>query len=89
MCYINSGDIMKQNNGKGSEPSVDTKGNGDDMPTVESVNYEMTGYLQDLEKYIKEYKELPQTEARVQAKKNLVDIGMIDENGKLTGFYKN
>ena len=59
------------------------------MPTVESVNYEMTGYLQDIEKYINEYKKLPQIEAKIQAKKNLMDTGIIDENGKLTGFYKN
>ena len=33
-----------------------TKGNGDEMPTVEKVNYEMTRYLQDIEEYIEKYK---------------------------------
>lgn len=65
------------------------KGHGDEMPTVESVNYEMTGYLQDIEEYIKNYKQLPKKEAKRQARENLVDIGIIDEQGNLAGFYKN
>lgn len=46
-----------------------TKGNGDGMPTVEKVNYEMTRYLQDIEEYIEKYKSLPKKEAKKQAKK--------------------
>lgn len=59
------------------------------MPTIEKVNYEMTVYLQDIEKYIEKYKNLPQKEAKQQAKKNLVDIGIIDDQGNLLDFYKN
>lgn len=66
-----------------------TKGNGDKMPTVEKVNYEMTRYLQDIEEYIEKYKRLPKKEAKKQAKENLVNTGIIDEQGNLTGFYKN
>lgn len=66
-----------------------TKGNGDEMPTVEKVNYEMTEYLQDIEEYIKRYKNLPKKEAKEQARKNLMDVGIIDELGNLSGFYKN
>lgn len=66
-----------------------TKGNGDKMPTVENVNYEMTQYLQDIEEYIRRYKNLPQKEAKEQAKKNLMDVGIIDELGNLSGFYRN
>ena len=66
MCYIELGDIMQQINEQNNTASVNTKGNGDGMPTVESVNYEMTEYLQDL-----------------------MDIGIIDENGRLTEFYQN
>lgn len=65
------------------------KENDDKMPTVEKVNYEMTSYLQDIEEYIKRYKSLPQKEAKKQAKENLVDTGIIDEQGNLIGFYKN
>ena len=66
-----------------------TKGNGDKMPTVENVNYEMTKYLQDIEEYIKRYKNLPKKEAKEQARKNLMNVGIIDELGNLSGFYKN
>ena len=66
-----------------------TKGNGDEMPTVEKVNYEMTRYLQDIEEYIEKYKRLPKKEAKKQAKENLMNTGIIDEQGNLTGFYKN
>lgn len=89
MCYIELGDIMQQINEQNNTASVNTKGNGDGMPTVESVNYEMTEYLQDIENYISEYKKLSQTEAKTRAKKNLMDIGIIDENGRLTEFYQN
>ncbi len=66
-----------------------TKENEDKMPTVEKVNYEMASYLQDIEEYIKGYKSLPQKEAKKRAKENLVDTGIIDEQGNLIGFYKN
>lgn len=66
-----------------------TKENEDKMPTVEKVNYEMTGYLRDIEAYIEKFKSLPKQEARKQAKENLVDTGIIDEQGNLIGFYKN
>ena len=66
-----------------------TKGNGDEMPTVEKVNYEMTRYLQDIEEYIEKFKRLPEKEAEKQAKENLMNVGIIDEHGNLTGFYKN
>lgn len=59
------------------------------MPTVEKVNYEMTNYLQDIEEYIEKFKNLPQKEARKQAKENLIDVGIIDEQGNLIGFYGN
>lgn len=61
----------------------------DEMPTVESVYYEMTVYLQDIKEYIKAYKQLPKEEAKKQARENLLDTGIIDEQGNLTGFYKN
>lgn len=59
------------------------------MPTIEKVNYEMTGYLQDIKKYIEKYKSLPPKEAKQQAKKNLIDTGIIDDQGNLVDFYKN
>lgn len=66
-----------------------TKENEERMPTIEKVNYEMTGYLRDIEKYIEKFKSLPEPEARKQAKENLMGAGIIDEQGDLTGFYKN
>lgn len=71
------------------ETTKHTTENGDKMPTVEKVNYEMTNYLQDIEEYIEKFKKLPQNEARKQAKENLIDVGIIDEQGNLIGFYKN
>ena len=65
------------------------KGHGDKMPTVENVNYEMTNYLRDIEEYIEAYKQLPKDEAKKRARENLMDTGIIDEQGNLTGFYKN
>lgn len=61
---------------------------GDEMPTIEKVNYEMAEYLQDIKAYIANFKKLPKEEAKRRAKKNLVDAGIIDEQGNLTGFYK-
>lgn len=71
------------------ETTKHTKENEDKMPPIEKVNYEMTNYLQDIEEYIKWYKSLPRKEAKKQSKKNLVDAGIIDEQGNLIGFYKN
>lgn len=71
------------------ETTKHAKENEDKMPTVEKVNYEMTSYLQDIEEYIKWYKSLPRKEAKKQSKENLVDAGIIDEQGNLIGFYKN
>lgn len=71
------------------ETKKNTKENGDKMPTVEKVNYEMTDYLHDIEVYMEHYKSLSQKEVRKQAKKNLMATGIIDEHGNLTGFYKN
>lgn len=65
------------------------KGNGDRMPTVENVNFEMTNYLRELEAYVEEFKKLPQQDAKEISKRNLIDTGIIDEQGNLTGFYKN
>ena len=81
--------IMNRHQGNTSDIAAHTKENGDKMPTIEKVNYEMTGYLRDIEVYIEKFKKLPEQEARKQAKKNLVDTGIIDEQGNLTGFYKN
>ncbi|MCH5254291.1 MAG: hypothetical protein J1F41_05150 [Lachnospiraceae bacterium] len=47
----------------------------------------MADYLQDIKKYIEKYKSLPQKEAKQQAKKNLIDAGIIDDQGNLIGFY--
>lgn len=58
------------------------------MPTVEKVYYEMTCFLQELDEYIENYKKLPEEEAKKRARQNLIDIGMIDEQGNLTDFYK-
>ena len=66
-----------------------TKGNVEKMPTVEKVYYGMTSYLQDIEEYIEKYKSLPKEETKKQAKENLMDAGIIDEQGNLKGFYKN
>ena len=64
------------------------KGHGEEMPTVENVNFEMTNYLRRLEAYVEEYKQLSPKDAKETAKRNLMDTGIIDENGNLAGFYK-
>lgn len=61
---------------------------GDGMPTVENVHYEMTDYLNQIKKYIADFKKLPKEEAQKKAHKNLMDTGIIDAKGNLTGFYK-
>lgn len=58
------------------------------MPTVERVNYDMTEYLEGMERYIEGLKSLPKEEAASIAHKNLLATGIIDENGNLTGYYK-
>lgn len=80
--------VMNRYGKNAHEATKHTKGNGDEMPTVEKVNYEMTSYLREIEVYIEKYKSLPEKEAKKQAKKNLMDIGIIDEQGNLTGYYK-
>ena len=81
--------FMDRDRKRTSETIGRTRGNGDKMPTVENVNYEMTEYLRDIEEYIRGYKNLPKKEAKEQARKNLMDVGIIDELGNLSGFYKN
>lgn len=62
---------------------------GDKMPTVENVYFETTTRLNALEKYVEDFKKLPQKDAQEIAKKNLINTGIIDEQGNLIGFYKN
>lgn len=81
--------IMNRHQVNTSDTATHTKEDEVKMPTIEKVNYEMTDYLRDIEAYIEKFKMLPEQEARKQAKKNLVDTGIIDEQGNLTGFYKN
>lgn len=81
--------FMDRYRGKTYGTIRDTKGNGDKMPTVENVNYEMTEYLRNVDEYITRYKSLPKKEAKEQARKNLMDTGIIDGLGNLIGFYKN
>lgn len=64
------------------------KGHGEEMPTVENVNFEMTDYLRRIEAYVEKYKQLPPKDAKEIAKRNLMDTGIIDEHGNLAGFYK-
>ncbi|MBO5474110.1 MAG: hypothetical protein J6A08_10070 [Lachnospiraceae bacterium] len=61
---------------------------GDSMPTVENVNYEMFDYLKQIKEYISDFKKLPKEEAQKKAHKNLMDAGIVDAKGDLTGFYK-
>lgn len=61
---------------------------GHKMPTVERVNYDMTEYLEKMERYIEGLNSLPKEEAASIAHKNLLAAGIIDENGNLTGYYK-
>lgn len=58
------------------------------MPTVENVNYEMFDYLNQIKEYISDFKKLPKEEAQKKAHKNLMDAGIVDAKGNLTGFYK-
>lgn len=82
-------EIMVKRQVNTNETIEHTKEGGDRMPTIEQVNYEMTAYLRDIEEYIERFKSLPDQEAKKQAKENLMDIGLIDEQGNLTDFYKN
>lgn len=81
--------IMNRRQANTNKTTKHTKENEERMPTIEKVNYEMTGYLQDIEEYIEKFKRLPVQEAKKRAKENLLDIGIIDEQGNLIGFYKN
>lgn len=81
--------IMNKNRKSTYKTTKHTKESGDKMPTVEKVNYEMSNYLRDIEEYIKQYKKLPEQEAKKLAKENLMDAGIIDAQGNLTDFYKN
>lgn len=81
--------IMNRHQENTNKTTKHTKENGERMPTIEKVNYEMTSYLQDIEEYIEKFKSLPEQEAKKRARENLLDIGIIDEQGNLNGFYKN
>lgn len=61
---------------------------GDTMPTVENVNYDVVSYIQKIKEYISDFKKLPPDDAQKQAKMNLMNSGIIDSDGKLTGYYK-
>lgn len=50
---------------------------GDSMPTVENVHYEMTDYLNQIKKYIADFKKLPKAEAQKKAHGNQKLISMV------------
>lgn len=58
------------------------------MPTAEKMNFDMTKYLEKMERYITAYKALPKEQAVLEARRNLQETGIIDEAGNLTGYYK-
>lgn len=58
------------------------------MCTIEYVDYDMNIYIRRIRDYIERFKGLPLEEARVQATKNLIEAGIIDENGNLTEHYR-
>lgn len=72
----------------GNDIRNDKTNEGHKMPTAERVNFDMTEYLERMERYIEELKGLPREEAVLAARKNLLAAGIIDENGNLTGYYE-
>jgi|BioPla2DNA2_1021312.scaffolds.fasta_scaffold17220_9 hypothetical protein len=61
----------------------------DTMPTIELVEQERLSYLNEMEQYLKELKAMPKHEAEAKSKRNLIESGIIDENGELTEHYRN
>ncbi|MGB8454927.1 MAG: hypothetical protein WCD89_21690 [Anaerocolumna sp.] len=60
----------------------------DIMPTIELIEQERLSYLADMKKYLENLKNLPREEAYETSKKNLLDSGIIDEDGNLSERYK-
>lgn len=58
------------------------------MRTIEDVNYDMNLYIRKIRDYLEKIKHLPPEGARVMAMNNLMEAGIIDENGNLTEHYK-
>lgn len=59
------------------------------MPEVENVYYDVASYIGKIKEYISDFKKLPPKEARIQAKMNLMNSGIIGADGQLTGYYRN
>lgn len=53
------------------------------MVIAAQLKKEQDAYLNDMKKYIKSLKQLPQNEAAKKSKEALIRTGVIDKNGKL------
>ncbi len=59
-----------------------------DMPTIELVEHERVSYVKELENYLRELKEMSNSEARVKARLNLIKSNIIREDGEFTEHYR-
>lgn len=69
-----------KNNGEAKENDI--------MPTIELVEKERLSYLEEMEQYLLKLKAMPKQEAEELSKKNLIESGIIDEDGELTEHYR-
>lgn len=60
----------------------------DNMPAVELVEHERVSYVKELERYLRELKEMSNSEARVKARSNLIKSNIIQEDGEFTEHYR-
>lgn len=65
------------------------KKRGEFMPPIAAVERERETYCEEMEAYIVKLKALPPKKAKANAKKSLMQAGIIDENGELTDRYSN
>lgn len=72
---------------KKHEDCNDTK-EVDRMPTMELVEFEKAAYVNEMELYLQNLKNMPITEAKKRSKKNLIECQILTKKGELAAKYK-
>lgn len=61
---------------------------GDSMPAIEAVESERTAYIREMEEYLQRLKSMPEDDARRQARINLQNCNIIQEDGGFSERYR-
>lgn len=61
---------------------------GNIIPTIELIEYEKETYVKEMQDYLQELKRMNKKDAQRKSLQNLVQSGIIYENGEFTEYYE-